>query len=182
MTELLTVESMPQIRNLDIPEAFYLVTSVPAPLAGMRRPSSTTPWQELYRIGLRQVVCLTETSPDYAVEPLAMAGHFPLQDLYHGMAPAEPELEKNRVWQAASLVLSLINQRLGVVVHCAGGTGRTGTVIGCVLRGLGYNSSVILSYLDRLNRMRGARNGWPESQWQAEIICSYTDTPAHHPG
>jgi hypothetical protein len=169
---------MPQIRDLDIPDAFYLVIREPAPLAGMRRPSSTTPWKDLYHIGLRQVVCLTEDPPNYLAEPLIITGHFPLKDLYDGITPAEPESERERVRQAASLILSLINRHIEVAVHCAGGTGRTGTVIGCVLRGLGYNTSEVLSYLYQLNRKRGARNGWPESQWQTDMIRIFTEFPA----
>jgi hypothetical protein len=182
LTELLMVASMPRIHDLDVPEAFYLVMWNPAPLAGMRRPSSNTPWWGLYKLGMRKVICLTEDQPDYFPEPLSIAGHFPLQDLYHGILPADPQREVELVNQATRLVISLIQQKAGIVVHCAGGTGRTGTVIGCVLRGLGYNSSDILSYFDQLNRVRGVRSGWPESAWQAEMIQNYVDTPDRHLG
>jgi hypothetical protein len=182
LTELLMVASMPRIRDLDIPEAFYLVMREPAPLAGMRQPSSNTPWSGLYQLGLRKVICLTENKPDYLPEPLSSAGHFPMQDLYQGVLPEDPQRELKLVNQAARLAISLIKQKVGVVVHCAGGTGRTGTVIGCVLRGLGYNSSDILSYFEQLNRLRGARSGWPESAWQAEMIRNYIDTPGRYSG
>jgi len=104
---------------------------------------------------------------------LMMAGHFPLQDLYGGARPDNVEIERTQVMKAVYRVLSLITGRIGVAVHCDGGTGRTGTVIGCVLKGLGYNVSDILCYLDSLNRERGARGGWPESQWQADMIQQY---------
>jgi Swiss Army Knife protein, DSP-PTPase phosphatase domain len=177
LAELLKVSSMPRINGLDIPEAFYLVVREPTPLAGMRRPSSNIPWSTLYKLGLRKVICLTENPPDYFPGPLTIAGHFPLQDLFQGGFPSDPQHESEMVSQAARLARSLIKQGIGVVVHCAGGTGRTGTVIGCVLRGLGYNSSDILFYFDQLNRLRGARSGWPESEWQAEMIRSYNDIP-----
>jgi hypothetical protein len=176
------VASMPRIHDLVVPEAFYLVMRDPAPLAGMCRPSSNTPWSGLYELGLRKVICLTEDQPDYFPEPLSIADHFPLQDLYRGVLPADPQRELGLVNLAAGLAISLIKQKVGIVVHCAGGTGRTGTVIGCVLRGLGYNSSDILSYFDQLNRVRGARNGWPESAWQAEMIRNYIYTPVRHSG
>ena len=167
------VASMPRIHDMDIPEEFYLVIQKPAPLAGMSRPTPGTPWSDLFQLGLRQVICLTENQPEYLPKPLTIAGHFPLQDLYQGVSPSDPQRELALVRQAAGLATSLIKQRTGVVVHCAGGTGRTGTVIGCVLRGLGYNSSDILSYFDQLNRLRGACHGWPESPWQAEMIRNY---------
>jgi protein-tyrosine phosphatase len=57
----------------------------------------------------------------------------------------------------------------GVVVHCAGGTGRTGTVIGCVLRLLGVAAVQVISYLDHLHQARG-RSGWPEAEWQSQVV------------
>lgn len=171
--KLLAIENMPLIQYLEVPEDFYLVTPEPALLAGMRRPTPTTPWNELFRIGFRQIVCLTENPPEYLAEPLMIAGHFPLQDLYNGATPYNAESENNQVMKAVHRVLSLITRRIGVAVHCDGGTGRTGTVIGCVLKGLGYNVPDILCYLDSLNRERGARGGWPESQWQADMLQKY---------
>ena len=35
---------------------------------------------------------------------------------------------------AAEAVVGLLRRDEGVLVHCVGGTGRTGTVIGCALR------------------------------------------------
>lgn len=173
--KLLALEEMPHIQELDIPEEFYLVTRDPAPLAGMHRPSISTPWNELHRIGLRQIVCLTKTLPDYKTDLLTIAGHFPLQDLFNGTTPDDGVMEKNLVMKATHQILSLVICRVGVVVHCDGGTGRTGTVIGCVLIGLGYNASDTLSYLDSLNRKRGACKGWPESQWQADMLQKYLE-------
>jgi len=175
LADLLSVESMPQIPGLATPESFYLVTRLPAPLAGMSQPALTTPWEALFRLGLQRVVCLTKESPNYTANPLIATGHFPLQDLYGGIAPDNPKIEQGLILQACEMITSFINDGVGVVVHCVGGTGRTGTVIGCALRGLGYNSVEILSYLDRLNRRRGARRGWPESKWQAELIKKYPD-------
>lgn len=175
--KLLPIEEMPQISSMDTPDTIYTVIRNPAILAGMRIPSCATPWKELYRIGLRQLICLTDSSPDYPVDPLTIAGHYPLQDLYGGILPADPAVEFSRIQQASDQALSLITRHIGVVIHCTGGTGRSGTVIGCILKGLGYNTSIILSYLDQINRIRGARRGWPESIWQAEAIRKYGNVP-----
>jgi hypothetical protein len=174
---LLAIEEMPRIPALDIPKTFYVVTCEPGVLAGMSYPSKTTPWMELYRIGIRHVVCLTQKPPDYHTEPLIMAGHFPLQDLFGGVVPDNEKTERNRVLEATGKVFSLITLGKGVVVHCEGGTGRTGTVIGCVLKRLGYNAFEILAYLDALNKKRGSHDGWPESQWQADLLYQYPEMP-----
>lgn len=170
---LLPVESMPQIAGLAVPETFYLVIHEPAPLAGMIRPNDRTPWDEVFSLGIRQVVCLTEGRPNYRPQPLHIAGHFPLQDLYGGITPSNPESEQNLIYAASQMVLSLIKRGVGVAVHCAGGTGRTGTIIGCTLKGLGYNSEQIISYLDQLTHRRIKGCGWPESKWQAEMVLKF---------
>jgi hypothetical protein len=53
-------------------------------------------------------------------------------------------------------------------VHSAGGTGRTGCILGCTLVSLGYAPSDVIAYLDDLHRTRG--QSWPESPWQAEVV------------
>ncbi len=47
----------------------------------------------------------------------------------------------------------------GVIVHCVGGTGRTGTVLGCVLRELGKSANEIIDCLDTIDKARD-RKGW----------------------
>jgi protein-tyrosine phosphatase len=54
-------------------------------------------------------------------------------------------------------------------VHCMGGRGRTGTVIGVALVMLGHDADDTVAYLDRVARARG-RRGWPESPWQANVV------------
>ncbi len=55
------------------------------------------------------------------------------------------------------------------MVHCHGGTGRTGTVLGCVLRELGVQAAEVIDFLDRVHKARG-KPGWPESSWQRELV------------
>ena len=83
--------------------------------------------------------------------------------------PRDPEQEESLVHEATQAVVSQLQAGAGVVVHCAGGTGRTGTVIGCVLRVLGVAAVQVISYLDHLHQARG-RSGWPESAWQSQVV------------
>jgi protein-tyrosine phosphatase len=69
---------------------------------------------------------------------------------------------------AAERIVEFLLAGEGVVVHCAGGTGRTGCVLGCALVRLGYTPSDVIAYLDDLHTIRA--RGWPESPWQAAVV------------
>ena len=60
----------------------------------------------------------------------------------------------------------------GIVVHCMGGIGRTGTVLGCVLRDLGFSTDEVINYLDRVQNFRAFRR-WSETKWPAEMVHKY---------
>ena len=54
-------------------------------------------------------------------------------------------------------------------MHCSGGIGRTGTVIGAVLVSLGIDAPDVVAWLDAVQKLRG-RPGWPESPWPADAL------------
>lgn len=172
---LIEPADMPGVEGAEVPQQVYLVTHQPAPLAGMAFPGwHGLRWEALADLGVESVVCLTGDSCAYEPAPLRVLRAVELEDLEHGGPPRRPAEEANLVRQAALHVLRELRQGRGVVVHCAGGTGRTGTVIGCALRGLGHEAAAVLAYLDRLNRGRGKR-GWPESPWQAEMVQTFRE-------
>jgi protein-tyrosine phosphatase len=94
-----------------------------------------------------------------------------------GNPPNEPERERDLVIGAAHDVVAHMQQGVGVAVHCMGGRGRTGAVIGVALVQLGHDPEAVIEYLHQLAVGRG-RRGWPESQWQADVVRSRKIEPA----
>ena len=145
-----------------IPHVFVVV-EVPAPLAGMAFPPPETDWHALHGEGFAHVVRLHPA--DYDPAPL-IAHDVVLEDLYGGASPHDPAAEQRRIWDAADLIAAHVTRGEGVVVHCVGGTGRTGTVLACTLRRLGRSAD------EAIATVRQYRPHWPESPWQEEVVRS----------
>jgi protein-tyrosine phosphatase len=172
MPGLLSVKEMPKIDGIAIPMDLYVVTDTPAPLAGMYFPRGRTPWKNLGSAGFGSIVCLVDQQVFYDPSPLMLLYTAELEDLHHGNYPRDPVRQERLVREATQAVVKELVKGDGVIVHCAGGTGRTGTVIGCVLREFGLSADTVIRYLDEINKRRGVR-GWPESGWQAEMVRKY---------
>ena len=138
-------------------------TDTPALLAGMPYPRPETDWQALHARGFRLVVRLHPGAYDPA--PLAVRD-VALADLYGGALPNDPDAERNRVWEAARVAADAVESGTGVVVHCVGGTGRTGTVVACALRLLGHSAD------EAIATVQAQRPKWPESPWQEQLVRS----------
>ena len=143
--------------------SLFVVTDTPAPLAGMAFPPPETDWQALHRRGFGRVIRLHPA--DYDPAPL-IAHELALEDLYGGASPRDAAAEQRRIWAAAQLAAEHVTRGEGVVVHCVGGTGRTGTVLACALRQLGRSPD------EAINTVRRHRPHWPESPWQEEVVRS----------
>jgi hypothetical protein len=157
----------PPIDGIDMPKDLYWVVASPAPLAGMRLPTASFPWSSLLNAGFHQVVSLHPTPISPA--PLTLAFADRLEDLIGGGLPSDEGAERARIHRAVNATLKSLRSGQGVVIHCWGGRGRTGTVIGCVLRELGYPAGEAIAFLDNVHRVRG-KPGWPESPWQSRLV------------
>jgi protein-tyrosine phosphatase len=155
-----------------MPAELYFLARQPVALAGMAYPSRVD-WDALYDEGVRRVVCLTHDEAPYDPAPLAITA-IALQDLYTGVVPDDPAAERERIRRAATVVVDALSAGEGVAVHCRGGRGRAGTVLGCALVMLGHDPEAVVHHLDRIHTIRG-KGGWPESAWQAETVCSFGD-------
>lgn len=170
--ELLRPCEMPEIEGIKVPLEFYQILKSPT-LAGMSYPRSDTPWEAFFKLGFTSIVCLTENKPGYDPSPLKIIYAADIEDLIGGKKPANPRKEKKLFENAVAVARKELLDRRGVIVHCKGGTGRTGTAIGAILRSFGYETLDVINYLDGLNRERNT-NGWPESEWQAEIVKKWS--------
>ncbi len=164
------IATMPSFSGLAVPRDFYWVLDPPAPLAGMPYPYGFD-WAAAHRLGFDALVCLTDDTLDYDCAPLAGSA-VRLTDLYGGAFPRDPADELDRLRVGVTMVRDLRKAGDGVIVHCAGGTGRTGTVVGAVLVSEGLPIEDTVSWLDVLHRRRG-KSGWPESPWQAQILQEF---------
>jgi len=158
---------------LEVPAQFYWVKSSPAPLAGMTLPPRDTPWRHLHEAGFRRVACLCSERPIYNPVPLEWLVAVELCDLFEKPLPEDPAAEERAIRLISRAVVGCLTKGEGVIVHCAGGRGRTGTVLGCVLRELGHSAAEIVAFLDAVHKRRG-KPGWPEAAWQREVVARVT--------
>ena len=171
---VMPIKCMKRLGDLLMPSEFYLVLKQPAPLAGMIYPYYS-PWQTLSDEGFHSVVCLTGASPSYNPAPMSILKAVRFKDLCGGTYPDQITIEESELQDIVSAIKSELNLGRGVVVHCTGGTGRTGTVIACTLRALGMPVPDVLHYMQLLNVSRGKYRGWPESEWQSEQVRLWPD-------
>jgi len=146
-----------------VTESLVVFTMSPAKLAGMAYPPRGLDWPALHDRGFALVVRLHPG--DYDPSPLRVQDVL-LQDLFGGRSPADPVAERERVWEAARTAANAVAGGEGVVVHCVGGTGRTGTVVACALQLLGHSAD------EAIATVRAQRPRWPESPWQVDVVRS----------
>jgi len=168
--ELVDVNDGDSINGIKVPKEVYWVLKSPTPLAGMIYPRTDFPWASLKRVGFSQVVSLHPGLYDPTPLTIGFAQH--LQDLVGGGTPVKEVEEKEKIKTAVAATVVNWRSGQGVVVHCVGGRGRSGTVLACVLRELGFSAVEAISFFNRVHKARG-KPGWPESPWQRSLVESW---------
>jgi len=141
-------------------------------LTGMPFPSAEKLWDQLQDFGIHFVLCLTHAQAPYQ-SPLEVEAAS-LDDQNGGAGPEDPEKEEKEIRRLTHLVVEKMKKGESVVIHCVGGTGRTGTIMAAALREWGYGIDEVLAAMEKVNIMRGkGEKGWPESSWQMNLIKSW---------
>ena len=150
------------------PNNLYQV-SQDLPLFGMKHPGSHE--NEVFPIlankGVRVIINLTNTH--YFLAEGFQYHKIPLRDLFDGQPINAVQEQIDRVNEAVDCAVSALNMNYGVVVHCRAGIGRTGMVLGCILKKMGKGLDEVI---ELLVKMRKSQNGcgWVETDWQKEMV------------
>lgn len=116
---------------------------------------------------ITRVVCLVpheevrEKSPRYA--HAIEAGNVPWAHEHFGIPDYEAPADRDAFWDLAQVIARFLVQGERILVHCAGGIGRTGTFAICVLMAMGLTQG-------QSRRAVGKVGSSPESQSQDDVI------------
>jgi atypical dual specificity phosphatase len=130
-------------------------------LAAMGRPDDPAELAWLREQGIDLVITLTEDPirRDWLSDAGLLSLHVPVDD----MTP--PTLEQ--VAQCVSAIQKAHENKMGVVVHCYAGRGRTGTILAGYLVGKGISTA------DAISRIRQLRPGSIETDEQEDVIAEF---------
>ena len=128
-------------------------------LAGSGMPTSFDELDWILKQGVKSIVTMTENSlPKEWIQDIGYL-HVPTPDL------TAPEMEK--IDLAVDFIHQNISDNQAVMVHCAAGMGRAGTILACYL--VKYQK---YSALDAIEKIRKERPGSIQSEIQ-ELAISY---------
>ena len=130
-------------------------------LAGSGMPTSSSDIDWVLKQGIKSKITMTEDSlPESWVKEIKYM-HVPTEDL------SAPDMDK--IDQAVDFINKQIQNNEPVMVHCAAGIGRTGTILACYL--VKYQK---LSASDAIKKVRKERPGSIQSETQELAIGMYS--------
>ena len=129
-------------------------------LAGSGMPTTFDELDWVLKQGVKSIVTMTENElPESWTEDVKYL-HVPTSDL------TAPDMDK--IDTAVDFIYERINSKEAVMVHCAAGMGRTGTVLACYL--VKYHKH---SAKDAIDKLREKRPGSIQSETQEIAIRLY---------
>lgn len=129
-------------------------------LAGSGMPTTPSEIEWVQKQGVKSIVTMTEESlPESWVKDVKYL-HVPTEDL------SAPDIDQ--IDEAVEFINQRIQNNEPVMVHCAAGIGRTGTILACYL--IKYHKS---SAKDAIEKVRKLRPGSIQSESQEIAIGLY---------
>jgi atypical dual specificity phosphatase len=129
-------------------------------LAGSGMPTSASEIDWILKQGVRSIITMTENSlPESWVKNIKYL-HVPTEDF------SAPDMEQ--IDEAVEFIQIRLKNNEPVMVHCAAGIGRTGTILACYL--VKYQK---LSARDAIQKIRKERPGSIQSESQEIAISLY---------
>ena len=129
-------------------------------LAGSGMPTTASELDWVLKQGVRSIITMTEVPlPKSWIKDVKYL-HMPTEDL------SAPDMEK--IDHAVDFIHKRIQSNEPVMVHCAAGIGRTGTVLACYL--VKYQK---MSFNDAIEKVRKERPGSIQSESQELAVSLY---------
>ncbi|HSD05547.1 MAG TPA: dual specificity protein phosphatase 23 [Nitrosopumilaceae archaeon] len=129
-------------------------------LAGSGMPTSLAELDWVFKQGVKSIITMTEESlPESWIKDVRYL-HVPTEDL------SAPDIEK--IDLAVDFIQERIKNNEAIMVHCAAGIGRTGTILACYL--IKYQN---LSVKTAIDKVRQERPGSIQSESQEIAIGLY---------
>jgi len=129
-------------------------------LAGCGMPTTVNEVNWILKQGVKSIVTMTENSlPESWITEIDYL-HVPTEDL------GAPDMDK--IDMAVDFIQEKIEANQAVMVHCAAGVGRTGTILACYLIKYQKHSSI-----EAIEKVRKERPGSIQSEYQEIAVNLY---------